>query len=60
TNAKVSLSTLLNILNSLGSSKGRVLIITTNYIKRLDPALLRPSRINIRVKFHLADKDIIS
>ncbi|OAL42524.1 hypothetical protein IQ07DRAFT_650894 [Pyrenochaeta sp. DS3sAY3a] len=40
TNAKVSLSTLLNVFDGLGSSEGRVLIMTTNHIERLDPALI--------------------
>lgn len=60
TNAKVSLSTLLNVFDGLGSSEGRVLIMTTNHIERLDPALIRPGRVDMRVGFHLADKDMIS
>lgn len=56
---KVSLSTLLNVLDGMGSSEGRVLIMTTNHIEHLDPALIRPGRVDIRVEFQLADRDMI-
>ncbi|ORX99080.1 hypothetical protein BCR34DRAFT_495605, partial [Clohesyomyces aquaticus] len=59
-NKKVSLLTLLNVLDSLALSKGRLLIITTNYIKRLDLALIRPGRVDMKVKLYLANKDIIN
>lgn len=58
--SKVSLSTLLNVLDGIGSSEGRLLIMTTNHIKHLDPALIRPGRADVRVEFKLTDKDIIS
>jgi len=54
------LSTLLNIINGIGLAEGRVLIITTNYIEHLDPALIRPGRVDRKVEFSLADEDIIS
>ncbi|PVH91198.1 P-loop containing nucleoside triphosphate hydrolase protein [Periconia macrospinosa] len=57
---KVSLSTLLNVLDGIGSSEGRVLIMTTNHIERLDPALIRPGRADMKVEFQLADRDMIS
>lgn len=50
---KVSLSTLLNVLDGLASPEGRVLIMTTNHIERLDPALIRPGRVDTKVKFIL-------
>ncbi|ORX93952.1 hypothetical protein BCR34DRAFT_499589, partial [Clohesyomyces aquaticus] len=56
----VSLLTLLNVLDSLALSKGRLLIITTNYIKRLDLALIRPSYVDIKLELSLANKDIIN
>lgn len=56
---KVSLSTLLNVLDGMGSSEGRVLIMTTNHIEHLDPALIRPGRADMRVEFQLADKDMV-
>jgi len=55
----VTLSGLLNALDGVGSQEGRLLIMTTNYIERLDDALIRPGRVDRKVEFRLADKDII-
>jgi SpoVK/Ycf46/Vps4 family AAA+-type ATPase len=52
----VSLSVLLNVINSVASLEGWVLIITTNYITRLDEALIRPSCVDKKVELGLADK----
>ncbi|CAO1948212.1 unnamed protein product [Urochloa humidicola] len=45
---KVTLSGLLNMVDGLWSSSGheRILIFTTNHMDRLDPALLRPGRMD--------------
>jgi len=56
----VSLSYLLNVINSVKSQEGRILIITTNHITRLDKALIRLGRINKKVKLGLANKKIIA
>ncbi|KAH8704294.1 BCS1 N terminal-domain-containing protein [Phaeosphaeriaceae sp. PMI808] len=58
--ATVSLSTLLNILDGVGSSEGRVLIMTTNHIERLDGALIRPGRADMKIEFQLADEDMVA
>ncbi|KAF2175151.1 hypothetical protein K469DRAFT_724408 [Zopfia rhizophila CBS 207.26] len=58
--ADVSLLTLFNVLDGLASPEGRVLIMTTNYIERLDPALIRPGRVDTKVEFRFADEDMIS
>ncbi|KAH7111260.1 putative mitochondrial chaperone bcs1 [Dendryphion nanum] len=60
TDGKVTLSTLLNVLDGVGSPEGRVVIMTTNYIQRLDPALIRPGRVDMKVEFQLADKSMLS
>jgi chaperone BCS1 len=52
---KVSLSSLLNIIDGVGSQEGRILIMTTNYITRLDEALIRPGRVDKKVELGLAD-----
>ncbi|KAH7108769.1 BCS1 N terminal-domain-containing protein [Dendryphion nanum] len=57
---RVSLSTLLNVLDGLGSPEGRVLIMTTNHIERLDPALIHPGRADEKVEFQLADEGMLS
>jgi len=45
---QVTLSGLLNMVDGLWSSSGheRILIFTTNHMDRLDPALLRPGRMD--------------
>jgi chaperone BCS1 len=54
------LSTLLNVIDSVASKEGRVLIITTNHISRLNKALIRPGRVDKKVELRLADKNITS
>lgn len=53
---KISLSALLNVIDGVTSQEGRVLIMTTNYITRLDEALIRPGRVDKKVELGLADK----
>jgi chaperone BCS1 len=55
---KVTLSGLLNALDGVASQEGRLLIMTTNYVERLDDALIRPGRVDRKIEFQLADKDI--
>ncbi len=50
TDRKLSLSGLLNALDGLGASEGRVLFMTTNHPERLDPALIRPGRVDRNVE----------
>jgi chaperone BCS1 len=47
----ITLSGLLNCIDGLWSSSGeeRIIIFTTNYKDRLDPALLRPGRMDMHV-----------
>lgn len=52
----LTLSGLLNALDGLVAQTGRVIIATTNYIERLDPALLRPGRVDFKVRFRYATK----
>ncbi|RFU80276.1 mitochondrial chaperone bcs1 [Trichoderma arundinaceum] len=53
---RLSLSGLLNILDGVASQEGRLLIMTTNHIEKLDKALIRPGRVDMIVPFSLADK----
>jgi chaperone BCS1 len=55
---KVSLSALLNVINSVGSQEGQILIITTNHIIRLNEALIRPGRVDKKIELGLADNKI--
>ncbi|KAF7315334.1 hypothetical protein MIND_00048000 [Mycena indigotica] len=52
----VTLSGLLNILDGIGSEEGKLCFATTNYMDRLDPALMRPGRIDRRVRYTLATR----
>lgn len=55
---RLSLSGLLNILDGVASQEGRVLIMTTNHLEKLDRALIRPGRVDMVVEFGLADEDM--
>ncbi|SCZ90454.1 BZ3500_MvSof-1268-A1-R1_Chr9g10839 [Microbotryum saponariae] len=49
-NANVTFSGLLNALDGVASSTSqRILFLTTNHIDRLDPALIRPGRVDLKV-----------
>ncbi|KAH7240585.1 hypothetical protein MRS44_012881 [Fusarium solani] len=50
----VSLSGLLNVIDGVGAQEGRVLVMTSNHTENIDPALLRPGRVDFSVKFGLA------
>lgn len=54
--AQLPLSTLMNGIDGLGAPQGRILIITSNYPEKLDPALIRPGRIDREFRFELAKK----
>ncbi|ETS74301.1 hypothetical protein PFICI_14167 [Pestalotiopsis fici W106-1] len=54
----LSLSGLLNILDGVASQEGRVLIMTTNHVDKLDKALIRPGRVDMMVEFGRADEDM--
>jgi len=57
--SKFNLSKLLNIIDGLDEHPGRILVITTNKPDRLDKALIRPGRIDIRLNFeNSVDEDI--
>ena len=47
---KLSLSFLLNILDGTMSPENIIFIITTNHKEKLDPALIRPGRMDIDIK----------
>lgn len=52
----VTLSGLLNALDGIGAQEGRILFATTNNFDALDPALIRPGRMDVHVEFRLASK----
>jgi len=48
---KLTLANLLEVLDGVMEMEGRMLIITTNYPEKLDKALIRPGRIDMKVHF---------
>ncbi|CBI27587.3 unnamed protein product, partial [Vitis vinifera] len=55
---QLTLSGLLNFIDGLWSSCGdeRIIVLTTNHKERLDPALLRPGRMDMHI--HIEEADI--
>ncbi|GLD98368.1 hypothetical protein PINS_up007065 [Pythium insidiosum] len=45
-NDKLNLSGLLNVLDGVIDCPGRIVVMTTNHPEKLDPALIRPGRVN--------------
>lgn len=56
----LSLSALLNELDGVTCNHGRVVIMTTNHIEVLDPALIRPGRIDVQMELKRANLQEIS
>lgn len=52
-----SLSGLLNVLDGVAAPEGRIVIMTTNDIKRVDAALIRPGRVDKIVRIGHATKE---
>ncbi|RDB27534.1 putative mitochondrial chaperone BCS1-A [Hypsizygus marmoreus] len=50
----VTLSGLLNVIDGIGSEEGKLFFATTNYVDRLDSALLRPGRIDKKIQYRFA------
>ncbi|KAF9161575.1 hypothetical protein DFQ26_004393 [Actinomortierella ambigua] len=51
----VTLSGLLNALDGVTAHEGSIMFMTTNYIKKLAPALIRPGRCDRKLLFDYAD-----
>lgn len=52
--SRLTLSGLLNALDGVASAEARIIFMTTNYVERLDPALIRPGRVDIKEKIDYA------
>mmetsp|Transcript_9122 Transcript_9122/g.14967 ORF Transcript_9122/g.14967 Transcript_9122/m.14967 type:complete len:544 (+) Transcript_9122:144-1775(+) len=46
----LTFSGLLNALDGVASQEGRLVFMTTNHVSRLDPALIRPGRVDRKVE----------
>ena len=51
--AKITTSDLLNYIDGIIASQGRILVMTTNYPEKLDRALVRAGRVDRRWEYHL-------
>jgi chaperone BCS1 len=56
---KVTFSGLLNAIDGVAAGEGRILFATTNHVDRLDPALIRPGRIDRQIEIGLATREQI-
>ena len=50
-NDNLTLACILNTIDGVLENYGRILIITTNFIDKLDEALIRPGRIDMKINF---------
>ncbi|KAM3551159.1 hypothetical protein MY1884_007858 [Beauveria asiatica] len=55
---QLSLSGLLNALDGVAAQQGRLLIMTTNHKENLDPALIRPGRIDLNLELTYANSEL--
>lgn len=59
TNDKLNLGFFLNLIDGVLETPGRILIISTNYPEKLDRALVRPGRIDMKIHMEKCSKDMI-
>jgi chaperone BCS1 len=52
----VSFSGLLNVIDGIAAAEGRILVMTTNHIERIDAALRRPGRADFEILIDVADE----
>ena len=57
-NDELNLSFILNMFDGILETPGRVMILTTNYIDKLDKALIRPGRVDSIIEFKKANSMI--
>lgn len=53
----VTLSGLLNVIDGLFSPPGAIFVMTTNHKEKLDPALIRPGRVDLQLNITHATSD---
>lgn len=56
----IKLDDLLNLWDGIRENTGRIMIITTNHYDKLDPALIRPGRIDIALNLGNTSRETIS
>jgi ATP-dependent 26S proteasome regulatory subunit len=58
--SSLSFSGILNAIDGVAASEARLLFMTTNHIEKLDPALIRPGRIDVKFEMSLATQPMIA
>ncbi len=53
----LTLSGILNAIDGVSGSNGRIIIITTNKLDAIDPALLRPGRVDLKLELGYLTKE---
>lgn len=56
----ISFSAFLNAIDGVCSREGRITIMTTNHLERLDPALTRPGRADLKIEFGPATEEQVA
>jgi hypothetical protein len=56
---KINLAFILNLIDGIRETPGRIIIITSNFYNRLDPALIRPGRIDITLEMKNASRNTL-
>ena len=56
----ITLDDILNLWDGIEETSGRMLVISSNHYKELDPALTRPGRIDVSVEMNNASRKIIA
>ena len=56
---KITLSCLLNILDGTLETPGRIIVITTNHPEKIDKALIRPGRMDMKIHFKKFNREMI-
>lgn len=56
---QLSLSYILNVLDGVLETPGRIVIMTSNHPEKLDPALIRPGRMDLNIHFDRCNRDDI-
>jgi hypothetical protein len=57
---KITLGSLLEVIDGLIEMTGRIIIMTTNHRNCIDPALIRPGRIDMEIEFKKLRKEHIA
>jgi hypothetical protein len=58
--SSLSFSGILNAIDGVAASEARILFMTTNHIDKLDPALVRPGRVDVKFEMSLATQPMIA